>query len=84
MSAEAIGEDAALAARIAPVIADDGADEEDPSDPNAAAAVAAESEKDRWLKLKWAVWAAIVLAIAVFSRSALSSRPQPGSPSGSN
>jgi hypothetical protein len=80
VSAEAIAEDATLAARIAPVIADDGEEEETESATPAAAA----SEKDRWVKLKWAVWAAIVLAIAVFSRSALSSRPQPGSPSGSN
>ena len=80
VSDEAAADDAALAARIAPVIADDGSGEEDPADQ----AVAAESEKDRWTRLKWAAWALIVLAIAVFSRSALSSRPQSGSSAGSN
>ena len=82
VSKEATAEDAALAARIAPVIADDGTGEEGPADSNAAAAVAAESEKSRWIKLKWAAWAVIVLVIAIFSRSALSSRPPPGSSAG--
>ena len=72
-------EDAALAARIAPVIADDGAGEEEPESAGAAAAAAAQ---DRWTRLKWGVWAAIVLAIALVSRSALSSRPPPGSSAG--
>jgi hypothetical protein len=78
VSDEMTADDAALAARIAPVIADDESGEGDPASP------AAESEKDRWTRLKWAAWALIVLAIAVFSRSALSSRPQPGSSVGPN
>jgi hypothetical protein len=80
VTAEAKAEDAALAARIAPVIADDGA-----GDDESAAASPAGNPADRkntWTALKWAVWAAIVAAVALFSRSALSSRAPSGSSSG--
>ncbi len=80
LTPESAAEDAALAARIAPVIADDGTGEDEPTAPSAAADPLA--RKDRWAALKWAVWAVIVAAVALFSRSALSSRAPPGSSSG--
>ncbi|MEI7780877.1 MAG: hypothetical protein WCJ18_02995, partial [Planctomycetota bacterium] len=80
----ATADDAALAARIAPVIADEDATDDETAlavdaDLTAATTLAA----DRWKAIKWAVWTAIVLAIAVFSRSALTSRSLPGSRSAS-
>jgi hypothetical protein len=74
-------DDAALAARIAPVIADEDATDDETATVAAADATlpaASPAALDRWKAIKWAAWTVIVLAIAVFSRSALTSRPPPG------
>lgn len=66
-------DDAALAARIAPVIGDEGID--DASDQSQAEPSAAADASERIKLVKWAAWAAFVVIVAVVARSAFRSRP---------
>jgi hypothetical protein len=73
-------DDMALAARIAPVIADEDATDGIPPGGEAAAPVAAEARPDQTRMLKWIFLAAIALGIGIVSRFVL--RPQSAPDSG--
>jgi hypothetical protein len=66
-------DDAALAARIAPVIGDEGVD--DASDESQAESSATATTGERVKLVKWGAWAAFVVIVAVAARSAFRSRP---------
>jgi len=66
-------DDASLAARIAPVIGDDGLDENE--SPAALQPATTAQSADRFRLFKWAAWAAIVAIVAVAARSAFRSQP---------
>jgi hypothetical protein len=66
-------DDAALAARIAPVIGDEGVD--DASDQSQADSSATAAAGERIKLVKWVAWAAFVVVVAVAARSAFRSRP---------
>jgi len=66
-------DDAALAARIKPVLGDDGLGETE--GPSAAEPAAAAESADRLRLFKWAAWAAVVAIVAVAARSAFRSQP---------
>jgi hypothetical protein len=66
-------DDAALAARIAPVIGDEGVD--DASDESRAESSATATTGERVKLVKWGAWAAFVVIVAVAARSAFRSRP---------
>jgi hypothetical protein len=65
-------DDAALAARIAPVLGDEDATDGEPGSPEGAASAPKPAMPLR--TVKWIAWAAIVVLIAIASRSALRSR----------
>ena len=65
-------DDAELAARIAPVLGDDGLDTPEQS---AAEPPSAAQSVDRFRLFKWAAWAAVVAIVAVAARSAFRSQP---------
>ncbi len=69
---EAAPEDTALAAKIAPVLADEEAtDDRDGVDPSRMPVADGKTASNSWLTLaKWGVWGAVVLLIGFFSRSA--------------
>jgi len=73
------GDDTALAGRVAPVIGDEGEDEESQPAVPAPAAVPTSAPRagDGLKAFKWAVWGAIVTAVAFAARSALRPRPNP-------
>jgi hypothetical protein len=66
-------DDASLAARIAPVIGDDGLGENE--SPAASQPATTGQSADRFRLFKWAAWAAIVAVVAVAARSAFRSQP---------
>ena len=73
MPAPASPDDAELAARIAPVIGDDGLGEK--GIPAAPTPATTGQSADRFRLFKWAAWAAIVAIVAVAARSAFRSQP---------
>jgi hypothetical protein len=68
----AAADDAALAARIAPVLGDEDATDDEPGAPERSAAGPAAGMPLR--TFKWIIWAAIVALIAIVSRSVMRSR----------
>jgi len=72
-AAPASPDDASLAARIAPVIGDDGLGENE--SPAASQPATTGQSADRFRLFKWAAWAAIVAVVAVAARSAFRSQP---------
>ncbi len=73
----AAGDDTALAAKIAPVIGDDGEDDDAEASSPATATRTAAHAGDGWKTVKWVAWAAIVAIVAFAARSTLRPRSSP-------